>query len=619
MDNTPNLSLPYIMAAQAQKHVTHNEAIRALDALVQIAVLDKDLGSPPASPADGSRYIIAASPTGAWGGQAAKIAAWQDGAWLFYAPHEGWLAWVADEDKIYVYNSSAWSELTVGAGSGASTWGINVTADTTNRLAVKSTASLFDNVGGGHQLKINKNAAGDTAATLYQTGYSGRAEFGLAGDDDFHVKVSPDGSTWNEAIVVDRTSGGARFPNTAYLDLPAGSAPATPASGKVRLYAKSDSSLYQKDDAGTETGLAGGGGGSGTAFDVTNLFVNGSHLVSQANVNAAVTSIGSSGGVATYVTDGWAIRAKGSLRVSGQRIQSISLAAYTDALRATITTTQSSLGAGDYLTVSQPVEGVRTARLGFGAAGAAAAAIGFWVRSSVTGTFAAYLTNASRNRAYLFTFSISAANTWEFKTATFAGDTSGTWATDTSVGLHFAVVLAAGSAFHGTAGAWAGSEIMTTSSQANLAATASATFDLTGAVLIPGSDVPTSATVRLLQRHLVDELALCQRYYQKSFPQSVAPGAWTEYTAHGVQSAHGTNNFNSVFPLPALSRTATPAFAPYDRAGTSGKVSYYDGSWHDGASPFAAVATDSHYLMAGTGSGGFVTAFGWVVDDRLTP
>lgn len=259
MDSSPNLTLPYIAAAQAQKHVTHNEAIRALDALVQLMVLDKDLASPPGSPADGSRYIVAASPTGAWAGQAGKVAAYQDGAWAFFTPREGWLAWVADDDKIYFHDGSAWAEVTVGVGSGASSWGINATADTANRLALKSAASLFDNVGGGHQQKINKAAAGDTASTLYQTGYSGRAEFGLTGDDDFHVKVSPNGSTWNEAIVVDRSTGAARFPSTAYLDLPAGSAPATPASGKVRLYAKTDKSLYRKDDAGLETGLAGGG------------------------------------------------------------------------------------------------------------------------------------------------------------------------------------------------------------------------------------------------------------------------------------------------------------------------------------------------------------------------
>ena len=222
MDTSPNLALPYIVAAQAQKHVTHNEAIRALDALVQLMVLDKDLASPPGSPADGNRYIVAASPTGAWAGQAGKVAAWQDGAWAFLAPREGWLAWVADEDKVYAYGGSAWAELAANPGSGAATWGINATADTTNRLAVRSTASLFDNVGNGHQQKINKNAAGDTASTLYQTNYSGRAEFGLAGDDNFHIKVSADGSTWKEALVIDRATGVVRLPLSAQIVAPQG-------------------------------------------------------------------------------------------------------------------------------------------------------------------------------------------------------------------------------------------------------------------------------------------------------------------------------------------------------------------------------------------------------------
>src|SRR5262245_34467817 len=96
MDDTANLKLPYIVAAQAQKHVTHNEALRALDAIVQLMVLDKDLAAPPGSPVAGDRYIVAASPIGAWAGQAGKVAAFQDGAWAFYAPQEGWIAWVAD-------------------------------------------------------------------------------------------------------------------------------------------------------------------------------------------------------------------------------------------------------------------------------------------------------------------------------------------------------------------------------------------------------------------------------------------------------------------------------------------------------------------------------------------
>jgi hypothetical protein len=95
--------------------------------------------------------------------------------------------------------------------------GINATADTTNRLSLSSPASLFNHEGAGHQLKLNKHAATDTGSVLFQTNFSGRAELGLAGDDDCHVKVSANGSTWHEAMVIDRTSGNVSFPNTPGL------------------------------------------------------------------------------------------------------------------------------------------------------------------------------------------------------------------------------------------------------------------------------------------------------------------------------------------------------------------------------------------------------------------
>lgn len=220
MDTTPNLTLPYIMAAQAQKHVTHNEAIRTLDALVQLMVTDKDLASPPSSPVDGARYIVAAAAIGAWTGQSGRIAAWQDGAWAFYAPVEGWLAWVADEDKLYVFDGAAWGLAATGGGGGGSVnptplVGVNATADTTNRLSVAAPATLFNHDGTDHRLKINKSAAASTASLLYQSAFSGRAEVGLTGDDNLHVKVSADGTTWKEALVVDRTSGAVSLPFTS--------------------------------------------------------------------------------------------------------------------------------------------------------------------------------------------------------------------------------------------------------------------------------------------------------------------------------------------------------------------------------------------------------------------
>ena len=178
MNDTPNLALPYILAAQAQKHVTHNEAIRALDCLVQLSVASRTLSEPPASPGDGSRYIVAPGASGDWVGQDGKVAAYQDGAWAFYAPKEGWRAWSASEGALLVYEAGAWSALSSGGtGSGdlpsafdnLTHVGINATADTTNRLSLKSPASLFDNEGAGHQQKINKKTSADTASVLYQT------------------------------------------------------------------------------------------------------------------------------------------------------------------------------------------------------------------------------------------------------------------------------------------------------------------------------------------------------------------------------------------------------------------------------------------------------------------
>lgn len=223
MDTSPNLLLPYIAAAQSQKHVTHNEAIRALDALVQLAVLDKDLAAPPASPADGARYIVAGSPTGDWLGRAGQIAASQDGAWSFYPPRTGWMAYVADEALIYRFDGMAWISAVTGLSDPAPKLGINTTSDTANRLAVASPATLLTHDGAGHQLKINKSAASATGSLLLQTAFSGRAEIGLAGDYDLRVKVSADGTTWKESIRVDRSSGIVSFPSGANgLQGPAG-------------------------------------------------------------------------------------------------------------------------------------------------------------------------------------------------------------------------------------------------------------------------------------------------------------------------------------------------------------------------------------------------------------
>jgi hypothetical protein len=224
MDETANLSLPYIMPQQAQKFVTHNEALRDLDSLVQLSVLDRDLVAPPPSPTAGDRYLVAAGASGGWAGQSGRIAAFQDGGWLFYVPQKGWCLWVADETLLVAFTGSAWVPVGGQSINPAPMVGVLATADATNRLSVKSNAVLFANDDitpgtGDIRAILSKAAAAKTASFVFQDNFSGRAEFGLTGDDNFHLKVSQDGSTWRAAIDVDAATGKVSFPANAGREL----------------------------------------------------------------------------------------------------------------------------------------------------------------------------------------------------------------------------------------------------------------------------------------------------------------------------------------------------------------------------------------------------------------
>lgn len=208
MTSSTHLKLPFILPSQAQKHITHNEAIAALDTLTQLAVIDRDLAGPPLSPAAGDRYIVGTSPTGDWGGKANQIAAFDGAIWQFHNPEPGWTAYVIDEAELVLWNGSAWVPIIIST----RTFGINTIGDATNRLAVKSDAVMLshDDVtpgSGDLRLKFNKLAAANTAALLFQSNWSGRAEFGLTGDDQLHLKISPDGSVWHETLIADPATG----------------------------------------------------------------------------------------------------------------------------------------------------------------------------------------------------------------------------------------------------------------------------------------------------------------------------------------------------------------------------------------------------------------------------
>lgn len=211
---TPNLDLPYIAPAQAQKHVTHNEAIRALDAVVQLSVISI-IDAPPSTPVNGERYIVSDNPSGDFEGYEQHIAAFQDGAWVLLKPQIGWQAHEQSQNKILVFTNQAWQHPTMPDTIIESTdrLGINGMADDVNRLLVRSEAVLLDNVGAGHQMKVNKASEPDTASLLFQSAYKGHAEMGLTGDNDFTVKVSPDGNEFIDSMVVERASGDVSFPN----------------------------------------------------------------------------------------------------------------------------------------------------------------------------------------------------------------------------------------------------------------------------------------------------------------------------------------------------------------------------------------------------------------------
>ena len=211
-ERTERHALPYIISSQAQKHVTHNEALRALDAMLHASLASRAATAPPDDPAPGATYLVPEGATGEWQDRAGLIVAFQEGAWMFHEPRAGFLAWVEDEAALLVHDGAGWIEI---GGAGASaTLGINASADDNNRLTVSSPGTLLTHEGDDHRLTINKAAPGDTGSLLFQTEWSGRAEMGLAGSDAWSLKVSPDGAIWREALRAD-ADGSVSFPNGA--------------------------------------------------------------------------------------------------------------------------------------------------------------------------------------------------------------------------------------------------------------------------------------------------------------------------------------------------------------------------------------------------------------------
>jgi hypothetical protein len=271
----------------------------------------------------------------------------------------------------------------------------------------------------------------------------------------------------------------------------------------------------------------------GSSF-LRNRIINGDMRIDQRNAGASVTV---NTGNQNFSVDRWWGQGTASSGVFTMQRSSVAPAGFSNSLLVTVTTADSSLAANDLYDIAQFIEGFNVSDLGFGTASAQTITLSFWVRSSVTGTYGGALGNNAATRGYPFTYSISAANTWEYKTVTIAGDTSGTWTTDNTIGLRVYFGLGVGSTFSGTAGSWSSSFPLSATGATNLMATNGATFYLTGVQLEVGS-----AATPFERRQFGQELALCQRY-------AYAWGPGAQYVSAYSSGLYSDPNEITMLPL----------------------------------------------------------------------
>ena len=278
-----------------------------------------------------------------------------------------------------------------------------------------------------------------------------------------------------------------------------------------------------------------------TGFGFKNRIINGAMVVSQRNGTNSVTI---NSAAWTYTVDRFCCLGQSADGVYTVAQSSTAPAGFVNSLLVTVTTADSSVGAGQIYTLRQTIEGYNIADLNWGTANAQSATLSFWVRSSVTGTFSGCFNNEG-TASYPFTYTINSANTWEQKTVTVAGPTSGTWGSTNSNGIRLTWSLGTGSTYSGTANTWNYStEYFAASSTTNLISTNGATFYITGVQLEKGSTATSFD-----YRPYGTELALCQRYLP-GYIYSSSSGSEMISWARGGSSAN-LATAQIVFPVTA--------------------------------------------------------------------
>ena len=297
-----------------------------------------------------------------------------------------------------------------------------------------------------------------------------------------------------------------------------------------------------------------------------NRIINGDMRIDQRNAGAATANT-----ISGYTLDRWAVSQSTTGKLIAQRnAGSVTPPAGFSNYLGVTSQSAYSVGAGDYYMIYQMIEGFNTADLAWGTASAQTVTLSFWVRSSLTGTFGGSLQNNATNRGYPFTYSISAANTWEQKTVTIAGDTTGTWETGNLTGIRVQFGLGVGSTYSGTAGAWAAANLITATGATSIVGTNGATFYITGVQLEAGT-----VASPFERRDYGRELMMCQRYYAKSYNVDVAPATNTGVSCLSLRMWDSTAA-RSALPTPTrypVAMRATPTLTLYSINGNSGNIS----------------------------------------------
>ena len=342
-------------------------------------------------------------------------------------------------------------------------------------------------------------------------------------------------------------------------------------------------------------------------FGFKNRLINSAMVIDQRNAGAAVTTGGAN------PVDRFAVNITSAGTYSGQQSTAVVPDGFTTSIGFTVTSSDGTLDATDNAYISQWIEGNNIADLGFGSASAKTITISFWVRGSVTGTYCVVLLNSSSNgtaapnRSYVAEYSISSANTWEYKTISILGDTSGTWHTGTGRGFHVRFGLSAGTSLQQVAGSWGTGNVVGSSNQTNIMATNGATFYITGVQLEKGSTATSFD-----YRPYGTELALCQRYYEKTLSQGTTSSTGQTSGAL-IAIAMSTTQMAAQWTFKQTKRT-TPTLTLFSFNGTSGAWASNSSNadftvtqpWGVGDNGFARL--DSTGMTAGAAYWGFAVA-----------